>query len=340
MRRLCFLLPVLVLLALPGTASAASYAPPGGKVFTGGTGGYDVGSIDAFRRLTGRPPAMYQYFFTPSWTRPDQRSLRWQQGLLGRRGTRTMFALSTARGGRGGSVITPAGIAKGRGDAYLVDLGQIIAASGQVVYLRLMAEMNNWNNPYSAFGASGSRRSRALSTRSFRRAWRRVALILRGGPVDRLNRRLRRLRMPAVRTALPELPRPKVALLWVPFCAGLPNVPGNGPGAYWPGRRYVDWVGTDFFANSPNFPCLTRFYRDRRWRRKPFAFGEWALWGRDDPRFVRRLFGWIRRHRRVKLVVYNQGASFKPLLRLRPRSARELRRQLRSRIFGTYSPDL
>jgi hypothetical protein len=52
-------------------------------------------------------------------------------------------------------------------------------------------------------------------------------------------------------------------------------VPGNGPGAYWPGRRYVDWVGTDFFANSPNFRRLTRFYRDRRWRRKPFAFGEW-----------------------------------------------------------------
>src|SRR5215212_4882418 len=191
MRRLRILLLALVLLAVPATASAAPYVPPRGKVFHGGTGGYDLASIDAFGRLTGRRPAVYQYFFTPSWTRPDERSLRWQQGLLGREGTRTMFALSTARGGTGGSVITPAGIAKGRGDAYLVDLGRMIAASGQVVYLRLMAEMNNWNNPYSAFGASGSRRGRARSTRSFRRAWRRVALILRGGPVDRLNRRLR-----------------------------------------------------------------------------------------------------------------------------------------------------
>jgi hypothetical protein len=339
MRRLPSLL-LACALALPAAASAAPYAPPGSKVFNGGTGGYDPGSIAAFERLAGRPPAVYQYFFTPNWTRPDERSLRWQAGLLGRRGTRSMFALSTARGGQGGSVITPAGIARGRGDSYLVSLGQIIAASGQVVYIRLMAEMNNWNNAYSAFNGSGSRRSRAHSTRSFRRAWRRTALILRGGPVEELNARLHRLGMPPVRTSLAELPRPKVALMWVPFCAGLPDVPGNGPGAYWPGRRYVDWVGTDFFANSPNFRCLSRFYRDRRWRRKPFAFGEWALWGRDDPRFVRRLFGWIRGHRRVKLVVYNQGSNFKSLLRLRPRSARELRRQLRSDLFGAYPPEL
>ncbi len=41
----------------------------------------------------------------------------------------------------------------------------------------------------------------------------------------------------------------------------------------------MDWVGTDLFANSPNFSGLWRFYRDRRWRRKPFMLGEWALWG-------------------------------------------------------------
>jgi hypothetical protein len=340
MRRLRSLLLAVAMLVVPAAAAADPYAPPAGKVFTGGTGGYDAASISAFQRLSGRQPAVYQYFFTPSWTRPDQRSLQWQAGLLGRRGTRTMFALSTARGGGGGSVITPAGIGHGRGDSYLVSLGQMIAASGQVVYVRLMAEMNNWNNPYSAFNGSGSRRSRAQSTSSFRRAWRRTALILRGGPVEELNRRLHRLGMPPVRAALAELPRPKVALMWVPFCAGLPTAPGNGPDAYWPGGRYVDWVGTDFFANSPNFRCLSRFYRDRRWRRKPFAFGEWALWGRDDPGFVRRLFGWIRGHRRVRLVVYNQGSDFKPLLRLRPRSARELRRQLRSGVFGAYPPEL
>jgi hypothetical protein len=155
--------------------------------------------------------------------------------------------------------------------------------------------------------------------------------------VASIDRRLGRLRLAPVRTAEAELPRPRVSLLWVPFCAGLPAVAGNGPGAYWPGSHYVDWVGTDFFANSPNFSCLGHFYGDRRWRRKPFAFGEYALWGRDDPGFVRKLFGWIRSHGRVRLVVYNQGAAIKPLLRLRPRSAAELRRQLRSRRFASSS---
>jgi hypothetical protein len=134
--------------------------------------------------------------------------------------------------------------------------------------------------------------------------------------------------MPPLRAGGEVLARPRVALLWVPFCAGLPNVRGNGPGAYWPGSGYVDWVGTDFFASSPNFPCLERLYRDRRWRSKPFAFGEWALWGREDPGFVRRLFAWVGRHGRVRMVVYNQGAHHPPLLRLRPRSAAELRRHL------------
>jgi hypothetical protein len=200
--------------------------------------------------------------------------------------------------------------------------------------------MNNFNNPYSAFNGNGSPRGRGHSTRDFRQAWRRAALILRGGDVVALNRRLRGLRLPPLRTARTALARPRLALLWVPFTAGLPHVPGNGPGAYWPGGRYVDWVGTDFFANSPTFHLLGRFYRDRRWRRKPFAFGEWALWGREDPAFVRGLFGWIRSHRRVRMAVYNQGALLKPFLRLRsfPRSSRELRHQLRGPRFAALPP--
>ena len=104
----------------------------------------------------------------------------------------------------------------------------------------------------------------------------------------------------------------------------------------------MDWVGTDLFANSPNFRGLNRFYRDRRWRRKPFMLGEWALWGQEDPGFVRRLFAWIARHPRAKMQVYNQGAHHPRLLALRwyPRSARELRRRARSRRFAAYPPEL
>jgi hypothetical protein len=340
---LAFLVGVLALAA--SESDGAVYGPPRGKVFHGGTGGYKERAIREFARRSGRRPAVYQYFFTPGWTRPRARSIHWQGWLVRKtawQGARAIFHLSTAHGGHGGSVVSPRGIARGRGDPYLLSLGRLIARSRAIVYVRLMAEMNNFNNPYCAVTASGSPRGPNHSPAAYRQAWRRAALILRGGRRARIDRRLRRLGMPGVRTREALLPRPKVSLMWNPFTAGLPHVPGNGPGAYWPGARYVDWVGTDLFANSPNFRGLARFYRDRRWRRKPFMLGEWALWGREDPRFVRRLFRWIRSHRRVRMEVYNQGAHLYPYLRLRsfPRSARTLRRQLRSRRFAAYPREL
>ena len=78
---------------------------------------------------------------------------------------------------------------------------------------------------------------------------------------------------------------------WVPQTRGTPDIPANMPRAYWPGGEYVDWVGTDFYSRFPNFHWLDDFYRD--FPGKPFVFGEWALWGADDPGFVNRLFGWI-----------------------------------------------
>jgi hypothetical protein len=319
------LFAVLIVAAPP--AQARTYAPPAGKVFHGGTGGYTERTIRDFGRRSGRRPAVYQYFFTPNWRRPEGRSLHWQKWLLrktARQGARAIFHLSTARGGHGRSVVTPWEIARGRGDPYLLALGKLIARSRTVTYVRVMAEMNNFNNPYCAVGADGRPRGRHHRPRAFREAWRRVALILRGGRVRRINARLRRMRLPRVRTRQPRLARPRIALMWNPFTAGLPNVRGNRAGVYWPGGRYVDWVGTDLFANSPNFRGLERFYGDRRWRRKPFMLGEWALWGREDPGFVRRLYGWIRTHRRMKMAVYNQGAHHYRYLALRsfPRSAR------------------
>ena len=80
-------------------------------------------------------------------------------------------------------------------------------------------------------------------------------------------------------------------MVWVPQTRGTPDIPANMPRAYWPGGAYVDWVGTDFYSRFPNFHWLDDFYRD--FAGKPFVFGEWALWGADDPGFVSRLFGWI-----------------------------------------------
>ena len=50
-------------------------------------------------------------------------------------------------------------------------------------------------------------------------------------------------------------------MVWVPQTRGTPDIPAIMPRAYWPGGRYVDWIGTDFDSRFPNFHWLDDFYR-------------------------------------------------------------------------------
>ena len=142
-----------------------------------------------------------------------------------------------------------------------------------------------------------------------------------------------------VRSARARLPRPKVSFLWVPQVAGAPNIAANSPRAYWPGGRYVDWVGTDFYSKFPNWSGLARFYAS--YPRKPFAFGEWAVWGSDDPGFVNAFFSWARRHPRTRMLMYNQGNLTDGPFRLHhfPRARRALRGKLADPRFVPYAPE-
>jgi hypothetical protein len=83
------------------------------------------------------------------------------------------------------------------------------------------------------------------------------------------------------------------------------------------------------------------FYRYRHWRRKPFMFGEYGVWGAESPRFLRLFFRFVRSHRRVKLVSYYQSALLEPEFRLsaHPRSRSVLRRLIRSPRFLAYAPE-
>ena len=251
---------------------------------------------------------------------------------------RLMIHLSTVRGTT--EQITPRGIALGRGDDYLLRLGRRIAEGGGVTYIRLMAEMDGHWNAYCAYTASGRSKGPAYSTKMFRQAWRRTVIVLRGGPVAGVNAKLRALGLPPVGTDAEELPQARVAFLWVPQVAGAPDIRANSPRAYWPGKRYVDWVGTDFYAKFPNWGGLERFYR--AFGGKPFVFGEWALWGGDDPGFVHRLFAWSRSHRRVRMLIYNQGKLSDGPFRLvhYPRSRRAIAAELNAPRFAQFAPEL
>lgn len=341
----------LLFLALAEPVGATPYLAPRGKVLVGVSGGR---TAHGYARAAGKRPAMFQFFV--AWGDRFQYAHRRARQA----GAGLMVHLSTYNGPGTKERITPRDIALGRGDRYLYALGRGLARYRHPVYLRLFSEMNNAANPYSALDRNGHPRGPAHSHYWFRQAWRRAYLVVKGGRVVTINLTLRGLGLPGLRH-LPlqsnvrvagviaradrgqrpprrsvhparMLPRPRVAVQWVPMTAGSPNIDANRPGRYWPGSRYLDWVGTDFYSRFPNFGGLSRFYNTRRYARRPFVFGEWGMWGRDDPAFMRSFFDWVAAHRRVRMLAYYQGNQTTSPFRLYryPKAARVMREALRS----------
>lgn len=336
-RAMACLLAVPALGICAPVADAAPYAPPPGKIYAGVTGGVRVSDYTSFTALVGKHLPVWQLFLTWSHSLGSQQYVQLRLQQAAQLQTRLMLHLSTAdRSGH--EAITPAAIASGAGDAYFLNLNRLLDAAGRVVYVRAFAEMNHHNNVYSAYGPGGPRGA-SHSTASFRRAWRRMALILRGGDVASINRSLAGQGMRPVRTSTARLPTPAVALVWCPQVAGDPNVAGNSARAYYPGSAYVDWLCTDLYSGFPNFSGLNRYYARFASTGKPFAFGEWGIHpGGDAPGFVAALFRWVRGHPRVRMVLFNQGNSPGGRLRLQrfPRSASVLRAALRDPRFTPF----
>jgi hypothetical protein len=323
MRRIAAL-TALLLLAIAPAASAAKLLPPKGKVYTGVTGSK---SITQFKHQVGKHPSVFGFFH--QWNGPTG----YIYDAAERSGSRLMIHISTQDGYGTPEKITPRGIADGDGDRYLIRTNREIAEYGKPTYVRFLAEMNQTNNGYCAYNRDGSSRGKAHSTKAFIAAWRRATLILRGGPVADINAKLATLHLPAVDTDLAALPVPLVAMAWVPQTEGTPNTHANRARAYWPGARYVDWVGTDFYSKFPNFKDLKTFYND--FKGKPFVFGEWALWGADSPSFVHQFFRFVNSHKRVKMLLYNQGNLTDGPFRLTryPSSKAAIRAELRKKRF-------
>jgi hypothetical protein len=335
--RVCITLIVLSVAAVGAPAAdAAVHGPARGKVFHSGLGGYGPGAVNAFTAQSGKHPAVYQYFV--SW-KGERRDLNFIRGLLeSTSAARSRTALAVSTNGTG---LTPAAIARGEGDRFLVGLNAILGEHGSPTYLRLLSEMNNGANSYSAYDPSGRSRGPAYSTRQFKRAWRRAVLVLRGGTTATIDAKLRRLGMPAVRTGAAELASPAVSFQWVPLTFGNPETARNHPRHWWPGSRYVDWVGTTWYSPFLTVSAFDRFYRYRLWRKKPFVFGEYGVWGAESPHFISLFFRFLKTHRRVRMASYYQSAMLKPQFRLasHPRSRATLRRKLRSSRFVAYAPE-
>jgi hypothetical protein len=65
------------------------------------------------------------------------------------------------------------------------------------------------------------------------------------------------------------------------------------------------------------------------------VFGEWALWGGDSPGFVDQFFRFVNSHRRVRMMLYNQGNDPNGPFRLKrfPRSKAAIRHELHRARF-------
>ena len=217
--------------------------------------------------------------------------------------------------------ITPAGIAKGKGDRLLIDIAQALDRFGRFAYVRPYSEMNGHWNPYCAYNSNGTYRGRAHSTKKFRKAFRRTFLIVHGGSVADINERLVKSGMPKLGRKK-DLPMNHVKVIWNPQGFGSPNLRQNSAAAYYPGNKYVDVVANDLydFGRGAEWKANLRLYRAHP--DKPYAIGEWGLGpGVDHPDFVQKMADFVSRHRRVKTIIYYRSKRGSPFdLAYKPKS--------------------
>jgi hypothetical protein len=203
---------------------------------------------------------------------------------------------------RRGGIISTRAIAQGQGDAHIVGLAQAISDSGKPVLLRPLGEMNNTLNPYCA-----CRGNSANSARWFRKAFQRIYLISHGGTAAELSAKLRRLGMPGVSADVPENPYPQLMVVWNPLAVGEPPIPGNGFRDYFPGLKFLDAYGNDYYNfGTYAFVRTTDLYK--AYPSKPFVIPEWGT-AVDDPAYIQAFAGWVKSHRRVKFIGFYNGRN-------------------------------
>lgn len=344
-------------LALPAllaaNAPAEDYAPKNGHAFHGVSDTGHVSDFRSFSRQLGAHQALLQDFFY--WRVPLTTGALWRWGVTNTRG---VLSLSTATGA-GEEKITPQQIAEGRDDPYILRLARTIAETGQTVYVRLMPEMNGHWNAYSAFNSDGTARRGGHSTTWYRRAWRRFALLIRGGSRREINERLVDMGLPRIYRAesesdpvyeggpegvplpVPEqLPQPRVAMMWVPQSFGSPNIAGNQPSDYWPGREWVDWIGFDLYSKFAG-----AFARDKafveNYRGFPVVVGEYGPWDNDySGAFTDSMLDWAETHDRVKMLLYYRSVDPDNIFNIQfyPRAQRVLRRHLNKPRWVPFAP--
>jgi hypothetical protein len=326
-----------LLFAAPANA-AMSLVPPKPDVLLGVSDRGSTEEFNAFTELAGKHPALMETFH-PWGNNLNESFERWRETQ-----TRPLLAISTEDDQNLAEIITPEQIALGAGDDYLLQINNFFATHNLPAYIRPLGEPNRCLNAWSGVNCDGTLKGDEHSAFWYKMAFRRIAAITRGGlSLEGLNAELAEIGLPPLARTKGEnpesLPLAPVSIIWSPLPAGSPRVKGNFPGNYWPGSKWVDWVGTDFYAKYPVWKDLNHFYEGKQWKNKPVAITEWAVQENDEPKFVNQLITWIVRHKRVQMLNYYQG--FGPgntyELALYPKTAAAFRTKIRRANFLDYA---
>ncbi len=330
----------LVLLVVPAGSGAKQLTPPGKQVYFGVTDTGEASDFRDFARSVGRHPAVIQTFH-PWGNSLHQAMPRWKSVRA-----RPMLHITT-RADDGTELITPRQIALGKGDDYLLRLNQSLDRKRIRAYIRPLGEPNRCLNAYAGVDCSGNLRGGSYAFKWYKQAFRRIGMVIKGGAKrGTINHRLEEIGMPKIqklykKRKLPRrLPTAPVAVVWSPLPYGSPTTPNNKPKYYWPGRKWVDWVATDFYNRYNDWDHLKSFYK--KWslgKDKPMALSEWALWGSDGPGFIKRLFRFQRTRKNLRMMIYYQDFGSSNAFRIQnfPRGRKVLKRNLAKATFPRFA---
>jgi hypothetical protein len=320
---------------LPASAQAGPLLPKGKKIFFGVSDTGDPADFGQFSSALGKHPALIESFRT--WGSDFPESIeRWQTARA-----RPILHVTTGDPGSGSEVISPRSIAQGYGDEYLVRLNKLFWSKNMPAYIRPLGEPNRCLNVYSSYDCAGKLRDAAHKPRWYRLAFRRIYILVHGGGSKaRIDVKLGEAGLPPLKVEANGLPKAPVAVLWSTLPAGSPTVPQNRPKYFYPGDEYVDWVGTDFYSDNQDWKALNGLYN--RFASKPFAIPEFGISnGADDSAYMSRLMGWVRGHKRTKMLVYYQDFGSTSTYRIQnyPASLTALSEAIHHPVFPAFAPN-
>src|ERR1700761_2198655 len=337
-RPLPALLVTILALVFAAPAGAMSLVPPKPDVLLGVSDRGSTEQFNSFTELTGKHQALMETFL--GWGNSVNKAFeRWRETQ-----TRPVVAISTQNAQTLEEIITPEQIALGDGDDYLLQLNSFFATHNLPAYIRPLGEPNRCLNAWAGVECDGTLKGGEHSSFWYKEAFRRIVAIVRGGQtLEGINATLAELGLPGLQRSKGEnpeaLPIAPVSIIWSPLPAGSPRVKGNFPGNYWPGSKWVDWVGTDFYAKYPVWEDLNRFYAGKQWSNKPIAITEGGMSEEDEPKFVKQLINWVVTHKRVQMLTYYQGFGYGNTYELShySRTAGMLRKKIRRANFLPYA---